>query len=193
MVERNKPLDALIANLGYGTTDAVQEYVSIVLSNSVYPEHFAVTHEFEFEPSTAELRLHVVVPGPSTIPEIKAYKYTKASDEIVTSSLSQKVCRERYESVVHKVALRSIHEVFEADRRALIRTIRLEVGTETVDPATGRQTYIPFVVVGAEREKFLGFDLSAVVPAMTLDHLGASVSKNPYGLVAADTKGVRTS
>jgi restriction system protein len=51
--ERNSQLDELIANLGYGTVMAVQEYVSIVLSNSVYPEHFAVTHEFEFEASSA--------------------------------------------------------------------------------------------------------------------------------------------
>ena len=191
--ERNKQLDDLIANLGYGTPEAVQEYISIVLSNSVYPDHFVVTHEFEFEPSSAELRLHVLVPGPDKIPEIKAYKFTKSTDEITATSLSQKVCRDRYASVVHQVALRSIHEVFESDRRGLIRTISLEVGTETVDPATGRQTYMPFVVVGAERELFLKFDLSAVIPALTLDRLGAAVSKNPYGLVAAETAGVRRS
>lgn len=191
--ERNKQLDELIVNLGYGTVEAVQEYVAIVLSNSVYPEHFAVTYEFEFEPSSAELRLRVLVPGPEKIPEIKAYKYTKSTDEITTMPLSQKVCRDRYASVVHQVALRSIHEVFESDRRGLITTISLTVGTDTIDPATGRQTYVPFVVVGAERESFIEFNLSAVIPALTLDRLGAAVSKNPYGLVAAETSGVRRS
>ena len=189
--ERNRQLDDLIASLGYGTPKAVQEYISIVLSNSVYPEHFAVTHEFAFEPSSAELRLHALVPGPDKIPAIKAYKYTRSTDEITSTSLSQKVCRDRYASAVHQVALRSIHEVFESDRRALIKTISLEVGTETVDPATGRQTYLPFVVVSAERESFLKFNLSGVVPALTLDRLGAAVSKNPYGLVAAESSGVR--
>ena len=189
----NKSLDALIANLGYGTPEAVQEYVSIVLSNSVYPAHFAVTHDFEFEASTAELRLHVVVPGPTTIPETKSFKYTKSSDEITSTALSQKTCRDRYASIVSQVALRSLHEVFEADRRSLIRTIRLEVGTDTIDPATGRRAYIPFVVVGAERDAFLEFDLSAVVPDRTLARMGAAVSKNPYALVAAETEGVRRS
>jgi restriction system protein len=121
------------------------------------------------------------------------YKYTKSTDEITTTVLSQKVCRERYASIVHQVALRSIHEVFEADRRGLIRTIRLEVGTETIDPATGRQTYVPFVVVGAERESFLEFDLSAVIPALTLERMGAAISKNPYSLIAVETSGVRRS
>ncbi len=188
---RNRDLDELIANLGYGTADAVQEYISIVLSNSVYPEHFQVTHEFEFEQSAAELRLRVLVPGPNEISDIKAYKYSKASDEITSTTLSQKECRERFASAVHQVALRSFHEVFESDRRGLIQTISLEVGTNTVDPATGKRVYVPFVIAAAERQAFLAFDLSAVIPALTLEHLGAAVSKNPFGLVSAERAGVR--
>ena len=188
---RNRDLDEFIANLGYGTADAVQEYASIVLSNSVYPEHFQVTHEFEFEQAVAELRLRVLVPGPSEMSDLTAYKYSKASDEITSTTLSQKECRERFATAVHQVALRSFHEVFESDRRGLIQTISLEVGTNTVDPATGKRVYVPFVIAAAERQAFLAFDLSAVVPALTLGHLGAAVSKNPFGLVSAERAGVR--
>lgn len=191
--ETNRRLDELIANLGYGAAGAVQEYLSIVLANSVYPEHFSVSHEFEFEPTSAELKLKVLVPGPDSIPNIKAYKYTKATDEITATTLPQKACRERYAGAVHQVAIRSLHEVFEADRRGLVTTISLEVGCEATDPATGRLKYVPFVVVGAERKAFQGFDLSAVVPLLTLEHLGAAVSKNPYSLVGVETTGVRRS
>lgn len=191
--DRNRQLDELVTNLGYGTADAIQEYVSIVLSNSVYPDHFQVTHEFEFDPLTAELRLRALVPGPSETPTIKSYKYTKATDEITSTPLSQKECRDRYAGAMYQVALRSFHEVFESDRRGLIKTISLEVGTNTIDPATGQQTYMPFVIAAAERESFLAFELSAVVPALTLGRLGAAVSKNPYSLVAAERSGVRRS
>lgn len=189
----NTRLDELITSLGYGIADAIQEYVSIVLSNSVYPDHFQIAHEFEFDSSTAELRLRVLVPGPGEIPEIKSYKYSKAADEITSTSLSQKECRDRYAGAIHQVALRSFHEVFESDHRGLIKTISLEVGTSTIDPATGQLTYVPFVIAAAERESFLGFELSAVVPALTLERLGAAVSKNPYSLVAAERSGVRRS
>lgn len=53
---QNAELDTLIANLGYGTTDSVEEYISFLLSNSVYPDHFPVRHEFTFDPSSAECR-----------------------------------------------------------------------------------------------------------------------------------------
>jgi restriction system protein len=191
--ERNKRLDELIASLGYGTPEAIQEYVSIVLSNSVYPEHFLVTHKFAFDPESAELSLQALVPAPGEIPEIKSYKYDKAGDNIVAIPLSQKQCRDQYASAVHQVALRSFHEVFEADRQGLVKTISLEVGANAIDPATGQPTHVPFVIAAAEREAFMGFDLLAVVPAQTLARLGASVSNNPYGLIAATRSGVRRS
>jgi restriction system protein len=193
IAKQNAKIDTLITNLGYGTVDAVQEYVSIVLANTVYPEQFPVDHDFTFDPSTAELKMRVLVPPPSKLPDIKAYKYTKSTDEITHTTLSQKACKDRYANAVYQVALRSLHEVFEADRRGLIKSISLEVGTETVNPATGKLAYIPFVAVAADRKTFMEFDLSEVVPAATLDHLGASVSKSPFGLVSADSTGIRTS
>lgn len=193
VVERNQAIDALIANIGYGVAEAVQEYVTIVLSNSVYPAHFPVEHDFSFDASTAELRLSVLIPGPDKIASTSSYKYTKSSDEIVATPLSLKARKDRYIGAVFQVALRSIHEVFEADRRGLIKTISLEVGTQTVDPAIGRERYIPFVAMGAERQSFLELDLSNVVPAATLSHLGAAVSKSPYDLVAIDPSGIRRS
>jgi restriction system protein len=190
--ERNKAVDDLIANVGYGVAEAVEEYVGIVLSNSIYPPHFEVKHEFEFDAPSAELRLRVAVPNPDVVPTVKAYKYAKSADEINTTQLPQKTCKDRYAGALHQVALRSLHEVFEADRRGLIKTVSAEVGTEAKDPATGRQAFFSFVAVGAERNAFLEFDLSSVVPAATLAHLGAAVSKNPFDLIPADTSGVRS-
>jgi restriction system protein len=193
VADRNKAVDTLIADLGYGAVHAVQEYVSIVLSNSVYPSHFPVEHDFEYEPTIAELRLRVVVPGPDKVPTISAHKYSKSTNEITTTTLSQKACKDRYTNAVLQVALRSLHEVFEADRRGLIKTISLQVGTEAIDPATGREAHIPFVAVAANRERFLEFNLANVVPAATLSHLGAAVSKSPYDLAPVNTSGIRRS
>lgn len=190
---RNKEIDNLIAGLAYGSVDAVQDYVSIVLSNSVYPEHFPVEHEFTFEPIPAELKLKALVPGPDQIPKTKAYKYTKSTDAITETTLSQKACKDRYNEAVQQTALRTLHEVFEADRKGIIKTISLEVGTNAIDPATGTITYIPFIAAAAERDSFLRIELANVVPLATLTHLGAAISKNPYGLTKANTKGIRKS
>lgn len=192
--ESNVALDLLIANLGYGTPEAIEEYVGIVLSNSVYPEAFPVEpDDYDFDRDTAELRVRVIVPGPDSLPDAKAFRYVKASDEITSSPLSQKAQKDRYGEAVQRVALRTLHEVFEADRRGLIQAISLELGANTTSPATGQPTYVPFVAVAAQRESFLAMDLTAIVPLATLEHLGAAVSKNPHGLVAVDPSGIRGS
>lgn len=104
---QNADLDSLIADLGYGATEAVEEYISIVLSNSVYPDRCPVRHEYTFDPGTAELALRCLVPGPTEVPAVKAYKYTKSSDDITEAALSQKAAKDRYAGAVHQVALRS--------------------------------------------------------------------------------------
>jgi restriction system protein len=73
--ERNAELARLINNLAFDVPEAIEEYVSIVLSNSVYPEAFPVTHEHTFDLTSRELTLTVTVPEPAAIPTIKEFRY----------------------------------------------------------------------------------------------------------------------
>lgn len=188
----NVELDELISGLAYGVDSAVQEYVTIVLANSTYPDGFPVTYEHSFDASSRELTLSVSVPQPSAIPSLKAYKYTKATDEIAATALPAKEQKDRYSNAILQVTLRTLHEVFEADRAGHIRTVAATVGTTALNPATGRDEYVPLAMVAADRDQFLGLGLDKVVPAATLKHLGGVISKNPFDLVAIDTgRGVR--
>jgi restriction system protein len=189
----NRALDELISGLKVGAAGPVNEYVSIVLGNSVYPPNFPVDYDFEFDAQLSELTITVLIPGPEDIPRIKGYKYTKATDEISSVDLTAKQQKDRYSSLVNQVALRSLHEIFEADRRGCIQTISLTVSTNAIDRATGRLTAIPLAAVPTDRATFGGIDLKHVEPDATLKHLGALISKNPHGLVPVDTsKGVRS-
>ncbi|PYY33736.1 hypothetical protein DEJ32_15770 [Curtobacterium sp. MCPF17_046] len=191
--EHNAEIETLIAGLGYGVPEAVQDYLDIVLANSVYPEDFEVRHEASFDSDAAEARIRAVVPAPDALPTAKAFRWVKASDEIAETSLTKKDQTDRYSDALAQVALRTLHEVFEADRRGVIRSIALEVGPATKDPATGRDKFFPLVAVGASRDRFMEFELSAVVPSATLQLLGAAVSKSPLTLAVVDAGGVRRS
>lgn len=193
VAEHNGEIDALIAGLGYGVTEAVEEYVDIVLANSVYPDTFEVTHQAEFDASTSEVLLRAIVPAPDAVPGVKSYRWVKATDDIVGSPATKKDINERYGDALAQVALRTLHEVFEADRRGIIQTVGLQVGPATKDPATGLDRFFPLVAVSASRDQFTQFDLGAVVPAATLDLLGAATSKNPAALTVVDPSGVRRS
>ncbi len=189
--QANVGLDGLIERLKNDHADAITEYVGIVLSNSVYPESFPVDHDFDFDVAARELILTIGVPAPATMPDVKEYRYVKSKDEIVASASTQKERRERYARAVASVALRSLHEIFEADRDQRIRTIALTVQTESIDVATGRPVVVPLVAVGADRAEFTTYDLAHVEPQATLALMNAAVSKNPYALTPIDRRGVR--
>ena len=189
----NARVESFITNLSYGDVDAIQEYIALVVENSNYPDHFPVRHDFSFDPSTAELSMQVSIPRPRDFPAVKSYKYVKTSDEIRATDLSVAETKKRYCSAIYQVAIRSLHEVFEADRRDLIQTISLEVGTIEKEPATGKMEFLAFVGVSAGKGPFMEFDLSALVPLATLKLLGAAISKDPLNLVSVEVKGIRKS
>lgn len=191
---RNAELDKLINGLAFDVESAIDEYVGIVLANSVYPEVFPVEHDHAFALHGRELTLKVTVPEPSKIPAVKEYKFVKARDEISTTALPVREQKDRYANAVWQVAVRSLHEVFEADRAGKIHSIALTVGVETVATATGLPVTISLVIVAADRDAFNKFNLSNVVPKATLEHLGAALSKSPFDLTPADASlGVRAS
>jgi restriction system protein len=188
----NQQVSKLINDLAFDVASAIEDYVGIVLSNSVYPDTFPVEYEHRFDLSTRELTLVVTVPGPDVIPAVKEYRYGKVKDEISEIALPLKEQKERYADVVFQVALRTVHEIFEADRAGKIRSVALTVSTSHVSPATGLPAAVPLVVVAADRETFSRFALANVVPHATLTHLGAAMSKSPFDLTPADTSaGVR--
>lgn len=192
VARNNADLDDLIQRLAAGEEQAIQEYVAMVLGNSIYPDCFPIKHEYTFDSELRELSLAVTVPQPSAVPSIKEYKYVKAKDEITSASLTQREQKDRYSGAIHQVALRTLHEIFEADRDRKIQTIAAVVRADAINPATGRPQSFDLLAVGADRESFESFDLSNVVPSETLRHLKASVSKSPFDLVPIDdSKGVR--
>ena len=191
VARHNEAITSLIEGLSEFDEDAINEYVGIVLANSVYPPTFEVEHEYEFDADLKELSLSVSVPSPDTIPTTKHVRYVASADELRPTALSQKDQRLRYNSAVYSVALRTLHEVFEADREGRIEFISLELGTEAVSPATGKNTEITYVLAAAERESFVELNLAGVEPLAALQGLNAAVSKNPFGLVGIPNTGSR--
>jgi restriction system protein len=188
----NAELDRLIRNYEASTPEAVSEYIGIVFGNSLYPEDFPWSVDYEFDQDTQELRVSLEFPPPDQIPTVRQYKYVKATDEITESLQPQKEQRDRYKSMIENMVLRTLHEVWESDRSGKVESISLAGGVQHADPATGQDVFTPLLAVAVDRRTFSSIDLARVTPAETLKYLKAMVSKNPHALVRVDTSaGVR--
>lgn len=187
----NTELDQLIISLRKGDGRALEQYVGIVLANSTYPEDFQVDYEYEFITADCELAVTVLASTPDQFPSVKSVRYVKAKDEFTTTRLSAAELKRRYNNAVYQIALRTPHEVFEADREGIVDAISLTVAVDTVDPATGHDRRLRLVQLAVDRQSYLAIDLSRIEPIETLKHLAAAASKNPYGLIPLADQGVR--
>jgi restriction system protein len=192
VAEENARLDSLIAGHQAGEKASVEEYFSIVLGNSVYPEGIEVDFEQSYKPDVKELEVALSLPSPQDLPSARSYKYVKARDEITETSQTAKEQRDRYNGLVNSTVLRTLHEVWESDRLGHVDTISLVAAIEHTDPATGGHVATPVAAVAVPRGEFESLDLEHVTPAETLKHLKAVVSPNAHALKPIDlSAGVR--
>ena len=162
--------------------EAIIDYFTVVLEASLYPDDFPRHAKLAFVPESNQLVIEYDLPPFDIVPEIGLHKYVKTKDEITTSSRAATQRKALYSSVIAQVTIRTIHELFEADRLEHVETIILNGYVDAIDRGTGRQLRECLVTVRVTRDVFLGFDLSKVDPTACLKVMNAGVSKTPEEL-----------
>ena len=159
--------------------DAIIAYNNMVLERSEYPDDFPEDFSIGFVPESKELVVDHELPLPTVVPTAQEVKYNKSKDGFEEKPRKAIELREVYEDVVSSIALRTIHEVFEADQNQAIQSVVFNGFVRTVDPSTGRDIRPYLISVRTNRERFLELDLKRVDKRACLRNLGAQLSPRP--------------
>ncbi|BCL80985.1 restriction endonuclease [Ktedonobacteria bacterium brp13] len=165
-----------------GSPDAIVNYFTMVLDTSTYPDGFPQQAKIAYVPESKQLVVEYDLPRFEIVPEVGSYKYTKGKDEITQAVRPLAQRKSLYNSIVAQVTLRTLHELFKADRKEYIDTIVFNGYVDTIDKGTGRNIRTCLITIRTNRDTFTGLDLSKVDPQACLKVLNASVSKNPVEL-----------
>lgn len=184
VAEHNAELDRFAAAVSRGAPDAVVEYFGLVLGNSVYPADFPQQYRLAYVPESRQIVVEYHLPTIDVIPQVREYRYVRAQDETITTPRPEDEINRRYADVLRQVTLRTVHELFEADRGGLVATIVFNGIVETIDPRTGHQVRPCLVTLRTTRDTFTALNLAKVDITACLRHLGAAVSTRPHELVA---------
>lgn len=179
----NEELEAFRSEFEAGDPEAIISYFDMVLQRSVYPDSFSRHFRLAYVPESMQLVVEFQLPTISVIPTAKAYRYTKSKDEIAVTPRPATQMKTLYADVIAQLALRTIHELFEADRRKYIDSLVLNCYVDTTDPATGKAIRPTLVTLRTTRDVFGELDLARVEPLVCLKSLGAGVSKSPNELL----------
>jgi restriction system protein len=121
--QRNQEVNELEATYQSGEPSTVITYNTMVLERSEYPEGFPQQFHLAYVPESKELVIEYELPCPDIIPAAAEFRYIKARDVIEKRPLKPADIRALYQDLVAALALRTIHEVFEADQGNHIETV----------------------------------------------------------------------
>jgi len=181
--EQYAEIDAFQRELDARSPAAIVNYFTLVLGASAYPDGFPQHAKVAYVPESKQLVVEYDLPAFETIPEMSGFKYIKTNDEITTTPRPMAQRKLLYAALVAQVALRTLYELFAADRKGYIETLVFNGYVESIDKGTGRSVRTCLITLRTNRETFMALDLSKVDPQACLQRLNASVSKSPTELV----------
>ncbi len=172
-----------IAYMG-GSGEAVIDYCDMVLSASDYPDYFPQEFSLDFNPEAKILVVDYALPPPEAIPTVREVKFVPNRDEFLGQHLSQAQLSKLYDDVLYQVALRTVHELFEADIIGAVGTIVFNGIVTSVDRSTGKQVTACVLSVQTQREEFMAIRLANVEPRACFKALKGVGSSKLHSLAA---------
>lgn len=174
--QRDIEVDELRDRYAGGEEDAVVTYNTMVLERSFYPEDFPQEFMILYQNDSKQMIIEYRMPDINFVPKVLEFSYVKSKDEIREKAMKANERREIYTDVVAAVAIRTIHEVFEADHHGHIDVVVLNGYVETIDPSTGQDVKPYLLSVRATKDQFLKLVLDRIDKVLCLRNLGAQVS-----------------
>jgi len=158
-------------------SDAILDYCYLVLSDSDYPDYFPQHFQLDYNSETRMVVVDYSLPNLAALPRLKEAKYIQSRNEFEETLLSDSVVNTLYDKTLYQVALRSIHELYEADVVKALDSIVFNGWVKSIDRGTGKEVNACVLTVQAGREEFLAIDLVHVDPKLcfkTLKGVAAS-------------------
>ncbi|HEU4350136.1 MAG TPA: restriction endonuclease [Actinoplanes sp.] len=175
----NAEVDRFAKAVANADPSSVVEYFAMVLGNSVYPDDFPQHFRLAYLPKQKHLLIEYHLPPVEVIPVVKEYRYDRVRDDLVAVPRDEAEVRRRYTEIIAQVALRTVHEIVEADRGGLVSKVSLNGIVDTIDRRTGNFVRPCLVTLRTERETFAAIKLGRVDPVACLKHLQAGLSGQP--------------
>ena len=152
--------------------EAILDYCDLVLSESKYPECCPQNFELVYRPAEKTLIVEYQLPAPTDLPRLEEVKFVRSKGVFVEAELTKRQSEQLYEGVVCQTAIRTLHELFEADVVRAVDFIVFNGMVRAVNPGTGNIETRCVLSVRADRAAFSEINLRQVEARACFDSLG---------------------
>lgn len=162
--ETNAAIDRSRDSYLSGHPGAVADYCEMVLSNSQYPDFFPKEWDLDYVADTRTLVLEYAMPAPDSLPALKEVQYVATKDAFKETRITDKERDALYDDLLYQIALRTVHELFEADVANALDAVVFNGLVTTLDRASGHDTTACIISFQARKDEFMAINLANVEP-----------------------------
>lgn len=174
----NARIDLLKESYFSQDVNSIVEYCEIVLNNSEYPDSFPKNFELEYNPDNRILIVEYQLPSVECFPKVKEVRYIASKKELKESYIPESQTNKMFDEAMYKIALRTIHELFEADTVNAIEAISFNGWINATNKATGKEETNCILSLQVKKDEFIAIDLVNVDPKTCFKNLkGVASSK----------------
>lgn len=167
----NKAIESKKTAYGSLSKQGVVDYFNLVLERSIYPDSLSLFPQVSYEEHSKLALIDMELPNPEQMPKVKEYRYVKTKDAIDDKELGVKEFESFYNNTLLRIALRTIHEVFESDYKQAVETVVFNGWVGGIDPKTGHDFKNCIVSLQVGREEFESINLAKINPRECFRHL----------------------
>ena len=164
--------------------DAVAEFSEMILAASEYPDACPREFDTDFDSETGLLILDYKLPAPEALPRLAEVKYVASTDSFTEKELSDAKVGDLYDDLLYQIALRTIHELVNADVAGVLQSIVFNGHVSALDKGTGKEVAACILSLHAPRDKFLALALDKVDPKTCFRQLKGVGSSKLHGIAA---------
>lgn len=184
----NKKIDELENNYMNSDFKSILKYNQMVLSRSKYPEYITKSFEIEYFQESKTLKIKYNLPQIEDIPKVNEIKYISSKDEFKESLLTDINLFKLYEKIITQICLRSIHEVFEADKINSIEEVIFNGWIEKVNRINGKLLNENIISIHSNKKEFMSIEFERVDILLCFRNLKGLINVKTNEINSVDAK-----
>ncbi len=157
---------------------AVVEYCELALAASRYPTFVDPEYQVSYNPINSLAVVECELPDKDAIPTLIKVTYIASSGEFKEKNTTDSERDKLFDSVLYQIALRTIHELLQADSARALKAVVFNGWVNALSPASGKRVHGCILSLQASKQEFESIDLSNVDPKACFKQLkGVAASR----------------
>ena len=165
-LRKNEGTDILQINYQSKQPEAVEQYMELVVMQSVYPDLFPRHTELEYQRDNHTLFVSMELPHPSLIPREKDLRFNSNDQKEEITYYSAEEFSKLYNDIIYKTILRTFHEIFTADEAEAVEAIHFKGWVKTLNRGNGQYENTHIASVFSSRSAFERINLKQIDPTL---------------------------